>query len=229
VNKKVIAIIPAFNEAETIENVIKKTKPYVDSIIVIDDGSRDETAGLAKAAGAVVIIHRINQGVGRTISDGIARALKDNADIIVTLDADGQHKPTYIPTLVNPVKTNQYDLVIGSRFLNKTNVGTTSPLKYTGNLMFSWLLRRILRLKLTDFQSGFRALGREAAKTISLRHRHTYTHEMIVEARKAGLRMTEIPMTVEERRHGNSKVVRSVIRYVLAQSYIIASTLLRKK
>jgi glycosyltransferase involved in cell wall biosynthesis len=229
VNKKVIAVIPAFNEAETINIIVKRTIPYVDAIIVVDDGSRDETSTLAKAAGAVVITHRVNQGVGRTISDGLTRALEDNADIIVTLDADGQHKPRYIPNLVAPIKTNQFDLVIGSRFLNHSNIGTTSPLKYAGNLLFSWLLRRLLRLKLTDFQSGFRALGREAAIHISLRHRRTYTHEMIVEARKAGLRMTEVPMTVEERRHGNSKVVSSIIRYVLAQSYIIVSTLLRKK
>ena len=224
----IIAVIPAFNEAKTIENVVKRTKPYVNEIIVIDDGSQDGTANLAQTAGAIVIIHKGNLGVGKTISDGIEKALEVNADIIVTLDADGQHKPKYIPVLIAPIETDQVDIVIGSRFLNRTNIGTTSPLKYAGNLIFSWLLRRILRLKLTDFQSGFRAIGREAAQKITLKHRRTYTHEMVIDAHKKGLRMTEIPMTVTERRHGDSKVVSSVIKYVIAQVYIIVSTFLRK-
>lgn len=225
---KIVAVIPAFNEAKTIERVVKRTKPYVDAVIVIDDGSRDGTASHARAAGAVVITHKVNLGVGRTISAGITKALENSADIIVTLDADGQHKPEHIPALITPIKNKRYDIVIGSRFLKKTNVGTTSPLKYSGNLIFSWLLRRLLRLKLTDFQSGFRALGKKAAKQITLEHRRTYTHEMIVDARKKGLKMTEIPMTVNSRAHGDSKVVSSVIKYVLAQTYIIVSTLLRK-
>ncbi|MHA2031826.1 MAG: glycosyltransferase family 2 protein, partial [Candidatus Kariarchaeaceae archaeon] len=126
---KIIAVIPAFNEAETIEQVIRRTKPYVDQVIVVDDGSTDGTPELAKIAGAVVITHKLNLGVGRTISDGIKTALEDNADIIVSLDADGQHKPEYIPSLTNPIIAKQSDIVIGSRFLKKTNIGTTSPLK----------------------------------------------------------------------------------------------------
>ena len=224
---KIIAVIPAFNEADTIEQVIRRTKPYVDHVIVVDDGSSDGTPELAKIAGAVVITHKVNLGVGRTISDGIKTALEDNADIIVSLDADGQHKPKYIPSLTKPIIAKQSDIVIGSRFLKKTNVGTTSPLKYTGNRIFSWILRRVLQLNLTDFQSGFRALGKKAATKIILNHRRTYTHEMIVEARKKGLKIIEIPMTVNRRTHGNSKVVSSVIRYILAQIYIIISTLLR--
>ena len=93
---------------------------------------------------------------------------------------------------------------------------------------FSWILRRVLRLNLTDFQSGFRALGKMAATKIILKHRRTYTHEMIVEARKKDLQILEIPMTVNSRTHGNSKVVSSVIRYALAQTYIIITTLVRK-
>jgi len=226
--KKIIAVIPAFNEAETIGQVVTRTKPYVDEVIVADDGSRDETASIAQAAGAVVITHKINLGVGQTISDGIKKALEDNADIIVTLDADGQHRPKHIPTLVAPIKSGLHDIVIGSRFIDNTNIGTTSPLKYVGNLIFSWILRQLLRLELTDFQSGFRAIERKAAKQITLKHRHTYTHEMIVDACKKGLRMTEIPMTVNGRRYGNSKVVTNIIKYVIAQAYIIVSTLMRK-
>lgn len=228
VKKKIFAVIPAYNEAETIERVIKRTKTFVDEIIVVDDGSSDGTATIAKTAGAIVIIHKVNLGVGQTVSDGIKKALEDHADIIVTLDADGQHRPKYIPNLVAPIKSNRSEIVIGSRFLNMTNIGTTSPLKYAGNLIFSWLLRRILRLKLTDFQSGFRAIEKDAAKHITLKHKRTYTHEMIVDARKKGMRITEIPMTVNERFHGNSKVVSNIIKYVLAQTYIIVSTLCRK-
>ncbi len=227
--KKIIAVIPAFNEAETIGQVVSITKPYVDEIIVADDGSKDETVSIAQEAGAVVITHKINLGVGQTISDGIKKALEDSADIIVTLDADGQHKPQHIPALVAPIKSGQCDIVIGSRFLDNTNIGTTSKLKYVGNLIFSWLLRRLLRLKLTDFQSGFRAIERNAAKKITLKHRHTYTHEMIVDACKKGLNISEIPMTVNGRLYGDSKVVTNIIKYVIAQVFIIFSTLLRKK
>lgn len=226
--KKIVAVIPAFNEAETIGQVITMTKPYVDKVIVADDGSKDGTASIAQTVGAIVITHKTNLGVGQTISDGIKTALENKADIIITLDADGQHRPQHIPALVAPIKSGQYDIVIGSRFLDNTNIGTTSSLKYVGNLIFSWLLRRLLQLKLTDFQSGFRAIGKKAAKQITLKHRHTYTHEMIVVARKKRLRMTEIPMTVDGRLYGDSKVVTNIIKYIIAQIYIIFSTLLRK-
>lgn len=226
--KKIVAVIPAFNEAETIGQVVTMTKPYVDEVIVTDDGSRDGTASIARTAGAVVITHNVNLGVGQTISDGIKKALEDNADIIITLDADGQHRPQHIPALVAPIKSGQYDIVIGSRFLDNSNIGTTSSLKYVGNLIFSWLLRRLLRLNLTDFQSGFRAIESKAAKQITLKHRHTYTHEMIVDACKKRLRMYEIPMTVNGRQYGDSKVVTNIIKYIIAQIYIIFSTLLRK-
>ena len=114
---RVIAIIPAFNEEKTIGDVVSKTMRYTDEVIVIDDGSEDKTAEIAFRNGAKVYCHPINRGSGGAVGTGIRAALLNEADVIVTLDADEQHDPAEIPKLIEPIIKGEADAVIGSRFL----------------------------------------------------------------------------------------------------------------
>ena len=132
---KTIAIIPAYNEESTISDVIKGTSQFVDEILVINDGSTDNTSDIAKSAGATVIDNIVNRGLGRTIKRGYEEAIKRGADIVVQIDADGQYDPQEIPKLIQPILDNKADLVLGSRL---ENLKYEMPwLKKQGNKAFS--------------------------------------------------------------------------------------------
>jgi len=117
-SKKVVAAIPCYNTERSIADVVAKTKKYVDEVIVIDDGSKDKTARVAKAAGAIVISHKTNKGYGGAIKSCFAAALAHGADVLVIIDGDGQLNPHEIPALLAPILNQEADLVIGSRFLH---------------------------------------------------------------------------------------------------------------
>src|SRR3989338_6274277 len=119
---KVIAIIPAYHEASVIAGVVRKTVSFVDEVVVVDDGSEDRTGETARAAGDRVYTHVLNRGLGAALSTGMAAALKRGADVIITLDADGQHDPVEIPNFVRAINEKKVDAVIGSRFLGKTEM-----------------------------------------------------------------------------------------------------------
>jgi glycosyltransferase involved in cell wall biosynthesis len=119
----VIACIPAYNEEKTIAKVIIKTQKYVDKVIVCDDGSKDMTSEIAERLGAIVIKHERNMGKGEALRNLFKKAMELNADIVITLDGDGQHDPDEIPSLINTLKEEKADIIIGSRFLlNEKNV-----------------------------------------------------------------------------------------------------------
>ncbi len=112
-----VAVIPAYNEEKTIGEILEKVKLFVNKIIVVNDGSKDKTAEMAGQCGVQVINHIINRGLGAALRTGFSAAARENADIIITLDADGQHNPEDIPKLIAPIKNNEADAVIGSRFI----------------------------------------------------------------------------------------------------------------
>jgi len=132
---KIVAIIPAFNEEESIKRIIQKTREYVGDIIVIDDGSTDNTKSKAEGESVIIVHHYKNMGLGKSIADGINEALKLDADIIVQLDADGQHNPEEIPRLLAPLLDNSADVVVGSRFLDGDDQ-TMPAIKRAGNRIF---------------------------------------------------------------------------------------------
>jgi len=113
--KKVIAVIPALNEEQTISKVIKGVKKYVDEIILVDDASTDKTAIIAQQEGAIVLSHKINQGYDKSIDDGFVLAAKRGATIILTFDGDGQHNPEDIPNVIEPISTGKADVAVGKR------------------------------------------------------------------------------------------------------------------
>ncbi len=214
-NLKVTALLPAFNEEKSVSEVIKRCKRYVDEVIVINDGSKDKTEEIAENSGAVVFSHITNFGVGTAIQTGIKIALKRNADVIVTLDSDGQHDPCYIPVMVEMITKNGSDLVIGSRFLKRSRTYEMPFTKKLGNIAYSTLLSIFTQSRLTDTQSGLRALSKTVAENLFLKCPFSYTHEMIINASNKGFVVTEIPVVTFSRRHGNSRVTKSLIKYNL--------------
>ena len=162
---KLTAVIPAFNEEKTIGGVISKLKNCVNQIIVVDDGSQDKTSQIASEKGAMVYRHPVNRGLGGALGTGLKAALLNNADIIITLDADDQHDIAEIPGLVQPIIDGGADMVIGSRFL----APQTMPLfRKLGIPLFNLVARLLFNVKSTDSLSGMRAFSKKAAQTIKI-------------------------------------------------------------
>jgi glycosyltransferase involved in cell wall biosynthesis len=156
--EKVCAVICAYNEERTIEDVVKNTYMISDinDVVVVDDGSTDKTAKLAKKAGAIILLHKRNFGKGAALRTGFDYFLSNNYDAIVTLDADGQHLPEEIPLLINKLNEG-YDAVIGKRNFRVKN---TPFSRRTGNMVFSYLLSKINKADIPDAESGFRIFRR---------------------------------------------------------------------
>ncbi|MBI2852406.1 MAG: glycosyltransferase family 2 protein [Chloroflexi bacterium] len=190
---KIIAAMPAYNEAKYVGSLVLLSRQYADEVIVVDDGSKDETARVAELAGATVIRHGQNKGKGVAIQNILAEAARRDADVLVLLDADSQHDPREIPALLNGVAQG-FDLVIGSRRIRQSDI----PLyRRAGQKVLSYATRVLASGKISDTESGFRALSRRAISEIHLKENgFAVEAEMISEAASKGLRMTEVPVTI---------------------------------
>lgn len=189
---KVVAAIPAYNEAAYIGGIIKTTKKYVDQVIVVDDGSIDGTGNIAEQSGAIVVRHGENLGKGAAVSTAFEIARKIKPLALVLLDGDGQHDPRAIPLLLKPIHQEQADMVVGSRFLAdnpipKYRVLGLSVLNLCTNLGSG--------IKLTDSQSGFRAFSRRAIESLSFSEKgFAVESEMQFQAAQHGLKVVEVPI-----------------------------------
>lgn len=221
---KVFAVIPAFNEKDMIKQVIQETEKFVDQIIVVDDGSSDGTATVALSAGAIVISHPRNMGVGSAFATGVEKALSLGADIVVTLDADGQFKPSDIPRLIQPIIEGKADFVTGSRFMNNEPVPDMNGVKRIGNKFFTRLTSWLTGMNFTDTQCGFRAYSKETLLRITTFGRFTYTQEVFLDLVNKNMRVVEIPIKVLPRQSGKSKVVKNPFSYGLRALKIIMQT-----
>lgn len=186
-----IAAMPAYNESKSIANVIMGCKKYVDKIVVVDDGSSDNTAELAESLGAYVIRHETNKGYGAALKNCFETARKLNANAMVIIDSDGQHDPNDIPKLLTPLKQG-YDLVIGSRFINGN--GKNVPLyRKFGMKVLDIATMMAGGLNVTDSQSGFRAYSKKAIENISLNGAGMSAgSEILLQARDHRLKHTEV-------------------------------------
>lgn len=194
-NKKIFCIIPAFNEEEKIAKVIKDVFPFFDKIIIVDDGSFDNTYKEAKKSGVVVLRHLINRGQGAALETGNQYALKNGVDFVVHFDADGQFLSDEINDVLEPLKDDKYDIVFGSRFLGKKN---NMPF-FKKNILFpvARLINLFLGVKTTDPQSGFRAMNRKALEKIKIKNDGSaHCSEILSKAFKFKLKIKEIPITV---------------------------------
>ncbi|MCA9921399.1 MAG: glycosyltransferase family 2 protein, partial [Anaerolineales bacterium] len=161
----VVVVIPAYNEERFIGSVVIQTKSYADTVIVVDDGSSDNTAVVATSAGALVVQHETNQGKGVALNTGFAYARSLGADVVVTIDADGQHDSAEIHAVVDPVLCGDADIVIGSRYL--INRSEVPQHRVWGHRAFNFLTNQVSGTAVTDSQSGFRAFSPHALDKLS--------------------------------------------------------------
>jgi len=183
-------IIPAYNEEKRIGKVLQRMPDFIDEVIVVDDGSKDKTSEVARGFGAKVIRLERNQGKGRAMSEGIKKA---NGDIIVFIDADGQHKPEEIIKLVKPIVNSEADFVIGSRLIKVQ--GERPLIRKISNFITTSLIRLKLGISVKDTQSGFRAIRREFLPEIESK-RYEVETEVLIKAVKKGARVKEVPVSM---------------------------------
>jgi len=200
------AIIPAYNEEKTVGEVVSDALTYVDEVVVIDDGSMDNTATVAAEAGAIVIRHEHNRGILATVSRGLKEA---KGEILVTLDADGQHTPSDIPRIVEPIVEDVADLVLGRR----------PSLPHFSERLITALTQ--LRVDCTDASTGFRAIKRSIAEGMKL-HGSCLCGTFILEAHRLGARIAEVPITIRERREGRRRIQTRHLKQLLHVLYDLA-------
>ncbi len=206
-DKEIMVIIPAYNEADNLKELLKKMPDKINGkkvgVLVVDDGSADNTKDVVINAGHIVAQNKINRGQGAASRLGYDVLLRNNIQIGVTMDADNQHLPEEIETIVDPILSDKFDLVIGSRVLGESCKSTL--LRNTGINLFTKIINFVTGLKLTDCSSGFKAFNVNKISTLNLREDQFQSAEVIVEAAKKGLRIGEVPITIVERKHGTSK------------------------
>lgn len=203
----IVVIIPALNEAENLGRFLPAIPKQIRDLpvvpMVVDDGSTDQTARVARANQALVVEHPVTRGGGSALKTGYALAQALGSDYIVTMDGDGQHDPTEIPLLLQPILGNASDLVVGSRMLG-AHPGS-SRIRLLGVLVFGKIISLLLGRQVTDCASGFRAFtGKVLSECVFMQEQY-HTAELLIEAVKRGFRVQEVPVTIHRRASGTSK------------------------
>lgn len=215
---KVVVTVPAYNEEKSIGQVVRDIRRVMDvgkykyEVLVVNDGSRDRTAEVAKAAGAVVFSHPFNLGLAETYRTEMRKCLEMKADVVVHTDADGQYLAREIPDLLAPIVRGEADLVLGSRFKGK--IEEMPWLKRWGNRAFSRVISKIIKFKVSDCQTGFRAFTRQVAEAITVISDHTYTQETIIRAVRHKFRIREVPVYFAKR-NGKSRLISNPLEYAV--------------
>ncbi len=229
-NSKLVIYMPAFNEERQIEAVLKGLPPSIEGVsdvifLVVDDGSTDNTATIARKAGATVVQHRRNRGVGAAFHSAVQFALENNADILVGIDADGQFNSEEIPAIIKPILERNANMVIGNRFTQGIPQNMAS-MKFWGNQQIAQIINYVANQRFQDVSCGFRAYDRETLLRLNLFGEFTYTHETILSIIFQGLHVTECPVSVKYDPERRSRVAGSLLRYMIQTSKIILRVLL---
>lgn len=205
---RVLVIIPAYNEQESIGGVLASLRAHAPGydIVVIDDGSRDNTASVARAAGAEIIRLPLNLGIGGAMQTGFKYAWRNGYDVAVQCDADGQHPVDMIPALVQRLETGDADLVIGSRYVSNTTY-VPSFFRRIGKSILSRVVDFFIGGGITDTTSGFRAVNRRALSVLARHYPEDYPEaEALVILHRSGLKAIEIPVQMFSRQGGASSI-----------------------
>jgi glycosyltransferase involved in cell wall biosynthesis len=233
--KKLVIIIPAYNEEISISKVIKNIpdiKGLNQEVIVIDDGSIDQTRIEAIKFGAVVYSNETNLGLGTSFKKGIAIALEKEADIIVNIDADYQYDPRYIPSLVKILENEDVDLVIGNRFIDDKELGHNF-IKRWGNRVISVFISKVLlrQKEIFDIQSGFRAFNKDLAEFLvkMLSGKYTYTQEMMIVSCLHKFKIEQVSIKFYKRTAGESRLIKNPFIYLIKILFITFKTYFRSK
>ncbi|AXI24801.1 glycosyl transferase [Methanofervidicoccus sp. A16] len=228
-SKRILALIPAYNEEGSIKIVIKNIRNIVDGILVVDDGSSDNTAKYARECGVEVIRFHKNRGKGAAIREGYKYFLSSNYDVCIIYDADGQYRKEDILPVCKPIIEDEADIVVGSRFLGKYKEGANINyrIRILCNHMSTFVTRIMSGLPTTDAQSGLVAINRYAAEVLDLEADRWGIHqEIIIRAGKKGLRYKEVPIVFEKRLHGVSRL--KVLKYPFVAFPVMLKAWLRK-
>ncbi|MCX6170082.1 MAG: glycosyltransferase family 2 protein [Ignavibacteriales bacterium] len=207
--KKFLILIPAFNEEDRISNVICECRKYLSNetdLLVINDGSTDGTLLVCEKEGVDVINTPFNQGIGNALQTGFRYAIENNYDFLINLDADGQHNPSDLPKFIKKLHDGEYDIIIGSRFLEKSNYDG-AMVKVLGIKFFSKLISLLIREKLTDVTSGFRGMNR-AVLNFALIDTFNFDYpdaDFLLTLHRAGFKFCEIPVVMQKRLGGKSQ------------------------
>jgi len=220
--------MPAYNEERLIGKAISKIPRKIQNVdtvevLVIDDGSTDNTVENAKKSGADKIVsHKTNLGVGAAFMTGIRNSISMGADIVVTVDGDGEANTDEIPELIEPIITKQFDVVVGQRFL-KNIPSNYSKKNLIGNKIFTKIVSFVAGHKFSDTQSGYRAYSKDAISDISVVNAFTYTQEVLLDLHFKGHKIGDVPISFTYR--NDSKQTRSLTRYTLRALSIITRSL----
>ena len=189
---KTCILIPAFNEEPNIGEVVKKAKIFGYEVIVIDDGSSDNTGEVSKAQGALIIKHERNLGKGRSLQDGFKYALMHGFEVVITMDGDGQHRPESIPNFIEKAKSSDAGLIIGNRMKNTKEMPLIRVLT---NRFMSWLISKKVHQKVPDTQCGYRLIRRKIIEEVSLNSSNfEIESEVIIKAARLGVKIESIPI-----------------------------------
>ncbi|HUQ39278.1 MAG TPA: alkaline phosphatase family protein [Acidimicrobiales bacterium] len=223
----VVVVLPARNEEATVGDVVGRVPPVVAGhpvdVIVVDDGSTDDTSPRARAAGATVIHHERGHGLGAAVRTGLQEARHRGAAAAAFLDADGEYDPADLAAVLAPVLAGEADYVVGSRFTG--TIASMAPHRRIGNRVLSALTSVVARRRLTDAQSGFRALGPGALDHVRIGHDYNYAQVLTLELLGMGFRYTEVPIRYQKRRHGRSFVrLPTYLRRVLPAMVVASRT-----
>lgn len=225
---KLLIALPCFNEAEKIQEVLRgipTAYPGVDMVrlLVVDDGSTDDTSRLAHEAGAIVIQHKLNKGLGEAFRSAVDFAVSHGYDLMVNMDGDGQFNSADIARLIAPILNGDADFVTGSRFLSGQDIQHMPPIKRWGNKQMNRLVSALCQQRFSDVSCGFRAYSRETLLKINFYGRFTYTQESFISFRFNGLTMSEVPIDVTYFPERKSRVAGSILNYLKKTSGIIIS------
>jgi glycosyltransferase involved in cell wall biosynthesis len=227
-------VIPALDEEATVGAVVAAVPRVIEGVasvdvIVVDDGSRDRTRLRAAEAGADgICVHPRPRGLVAAFKSGTYEALRRGADIVVNLDADGQHDPGFIPRLIRPLLDGEADIALGVRPLS-TPTDDMTLVRRRGNQIGSWVAGRALGLALSDATSGYRAFSRESLLRLNVLSEFTYTLDTIIDASHQHLSVAEVPVRVQPRAVGESRMTHSITRYVRRTGSQAAMGLIRRR
>lgn len=221
---RTIAVIPAYNESGTIADVVSGARAHVDEVVVVDDGSDDGTADIAREHGATVIRHVINTGVDGAVRTDYRYAIRCDYELIVQIDGDGQHDPAYIPMLLEAAEG--HDMVIGSRYLNES-YKQYSAVRQVGISFFTFLVNALGGLDITDVTSGFRVYRVSALADILHRSDEHWAVEQTLESARNGQRITECSVEMPTREEGESQFsLETLVLYPLRMLNVLVRVLI---
>ncbi len=210
---KICIIMPGYNESRTIGQVVTNARKIIDDVVVIDDGSNDNTAQIAQNAGAYVIRHEINKGKGAALQTGFQYAVDKGYDIVVTMDSDGQHDPADIPNFLGALDKIGSGIIIGSRM---GDISTMPWIRRCTNKLTSFTASKIAHQNINDSQSGFRLITIDVLKTIKLETTGFETEsEILIKASKAGFRIISVPIkTIYGEEKSKIKPIRDTFKFL---------------